>query len=170
MEELAKRPGLVASVSVGTGNVAVTHYVYGRYDMATQDAPIAISFQVSEEDLDATSGEAWQRALRFGTPAEFTARNVSTELPGGLGESVELAQMRVGPATNLEMGPYKIRLGILDPVGLLLADAIIEMQPVTQGLTGGVPTAPSWEVLSTSRCSSHPRMSQLGISQCDSHP
>ena len=137
MEELAERPDLVASVSAGTGDVAVTHHVYARYDMATQDAPIAISFQVNEEDLDTTSGEAWQRALRFGTPVELTARNVTAGLPGGLGDTVELAQMQIGPALNPTVGPYKIRLGVLDPAGLLLADAVIDMQPVTQGLAGG---------------------------------
>jgi hypothetical protein len=137
MEELAARPGLVASVSAGTGDVAVTHHVYARYDMATQDAPIAISFQVDEEDLDTTSDEAWQRALRFGTPAELTVRNLSSGLPGGLGENFELAKMRIGPAANPAAGPYKLRLGILDPDGLLLADALIEMEPVTRGLTGG---------------------------------
>ena len=137
MEELAARPGLVASVSAGTGDVAVTHHVYARYEMATQDAPIALSFQVNEEDLDTTSEEAWQRALRFGTPAELTVRNLSSGLPGGLGGSIELAEMRIGPAANPATGPYRLRLGILDPDGLLLADALIEMEPVTQGLIGG---------------------------------
>jgi hypothetical protein len=131
------RPGLIASVTAGTEELAVTHRVFARYRMATQDAPIPLSFQVHEEDLDAETSEAWERALRFGTPAELTVRNFTSGLPGGLGDVFELAGMRIGPVPSSAVAPYKIRLGILDPEDNLRADAIIDMRPVTQGPMGG---------------------------------
>jgi len=131
------RPYLVARVSHGNEERAVTVRIFARYRMATEDAPIPISFDVDEEDLAAGQIEAWQRSLRYGTPAEVIARNVVAGLPGGLGDVVEMASLRFGPALNPQAGPYRIRLGVLDPDGRLLADAIMEMEPATQGLMGG---------------------------------
>jgi hypothetical protein len=131
------RPGLVATASKGSTELAVTHRVFARYLMATQDAPIPISFQVHEEDLDPETIEAWQRTLRFGTPAELMVRNLTSGLPGGLGESIERASVRIGPASSSPMVPFKIRLGILDPDDRLLADAIVDITTVTQGVEGG---------------------------------
>ena len=131
------RPHLIARVSAGSGERAVTHRVYSRYRMAAEDAPIPLSFQVDEEDLDAKASEAWQRALRYGTEAELIARNVVSGLPGGLGDTIEVAGIRIGPASRPGAEPYRIRLGALDPEGRLLADAVIEMRPPTQGPLGG---------------------------------
>jgi hypothetical protein len=131
------RPHLVARVSHGSDDLAVTIRVYARYRMATEDAPIPFSFQVDEEDLEPEQIEAWQRALRYGTPAEVIARDVVAGLPGGLGDEVEMAALRFGPASDPRAGPYRIRLGILDPEGRLLADAVLDMDPATQGIMGG---------------------------------
>ena len=133
----AARPNLVARVDVGSDEVTVTHRVYARYRMATEDAPIPISFQVDEADLAPHEVLVWDDALRYGTPAVVRVRNLSSGLPGGLDESFESALMRIGPPSNQQARPYKIRLGVLDQHGRLLADAVVEMRPVTQGPLGG---------------------------------
>jgi hypothetical protein len=131
------RPFLVARVTQGNDEIAVTMRVFARYVMATEDAPIPLSFNVDEEDLSPEQTEAWQRTLRYGTPSEVVARNVAAGLPGGLGDTIEAAVVRIGPALNEHSAPYRLRLGILDPEGRLLADAILEMQSPTQGPMGG---------------------------------
>jgi hypothetical protein len=133
----SERPHLVARVSHGSDELAVTIRVYSRYRMATQDAPIPLSFHVDEEDLTPEALEAWERALRYGTPAEVIARDVVAGLPGGLGEEIESAMLRINLASGPESPPRRIRLGVLDPSGRLLADAVVEMDPSTHGVLGG---------------------------------
>jgi hypothetical protein len=131
------RPGLLASVQNVFDGVAVTHHVFARYDFATHDAPIPLSFQVVESDLDPKTLEAWKQSLLFGTPAEIEVRNLSSGLPGGLDETFDRGLLRIGPARDPSMSPQRLRLGVIDEQGEVLADVVIEMEALTQGFQGG---------------------------------
>jgi hypothetical protein len=131
------RPGMVASVTSGVDDVAVTHRIFARHAMASSDAPIPLKFEVHATDLDDESLKAWTKALRFGTPAQITVRNVVSDLPGGLNETVELAGMRIAPVPRPKAAPYRLKLRILDPNDQVISEAVIEMKETTQGTEGG---------------------------------
>ena len=137
-EDFLSRPGLVASVTTGNSDVAVTHHIFARYAEATTDAPVALSFQVDERDLDSATKEAWIKTLKFGSPSTVNVRNLSSNLPGGLGEMVDFAGIQIGPSSSLVEGKYELRLGIFSSDGVMLADALVHMDSPSQGFLGGV--------------------------------
>lgn len=137
-KDYVSRPGLIVSTSTGNEELAVTHNIFARYVEATKDAPVAFSFQVDERDLDEESRDAWIKTLRFGSPSNLIVRNLDERLPFGLGEKVDLAWMKIQPASRSDGDRYAVRLGVFSPDGLLVSDVVVQMEAASQGILGGV--------------------------------
>lgn len=137
---LRERPWLVASVTVGSDDVAVTHHVYARYQMATEDAPLPLKFNVQPGRFDEATAAAWDRALTYGTPVELplgTVTDVEMELPGGLGAALSEAGMRIYAARSRRR-PYRVRVRAIDESDVVLAEVVVQMAAPTTGLRGGI--------------------------------
>lgn len=132
-------PWLVASHSNLHDGVCVTHHIFARYLMATEDAPIALTFNVQSGRFDAATAEAWGRALQYGTDVQLpsgTVTDLHIEMPGGLGGTFSEAAlwMSGSPASNAQ--PYRLKLRLIDTTGAVVAEAIVEMESVTRGRRG----------------------------------
>ncbi|MDJ0769819.1 MAG: hypothetical protein QNJ12_13540 [Ilumatobacter sp.] len=133
-------PTLVASWSLGSANSVITFDIHARYLQATEDRPIPVTFTVHSDRLEGAAAEAWDRMLRYGTPATVEAPAVSDAeigLPIAAGLSEEVALIRFGPGVPSGARPYKLRMRLIDPNGLDVAETTLDMQPVTRGMTGG---------------------------------
>lgn len=135
-----EQPGLVASFAHGRDGVAVIHHIFARYRMATEDAPIPLTFTVQQGEMDNATAAEWQRAIRYGTPVLLpigTVTDAHFGLPGGLAANPAEIVMRMSAASGDSARPYRLRLRLVDPEGLQLADALMAMEPVTRGMIGG---------------------------------
>ncbi len=143
---LANRPNLLASASRTENDVCVTVHIIARYELATADAPIAISFTIDPAAMDETTQAAWESALRYGTSVELGLGVVNYSevgLPAGLGWSGENVVIRVGSARSLALPGGRIRWCIVPPGSGLaqpIAEVLILCDAPTLGPQGGTRT------------------------------
>jgi hypothetical protein len=139
---LFERPYLVASVIEGGPGGYVTFHVYARYASAPEDRPIPITFEVSKTDLTPEASEAVESMLRYGTPVDLPAaaiRNLSIDMPGGLGVTAVTGEIQMGPARGVADRPSRVVWAIVPSSGIQpIAQLTFDMQPPTRGGLGGV--------------------------------
>lgn len=138
VQSLTDRRGLIGSFTYGEADVAVTHHVYGKYANATDDRPVPLTFTVCRDQMDEAVTEEWDRALRYGTPVRLPPGVVTVlnfGLPGGLegGGGSEGSLWMSAASANASHG-YPLRLRVEGPDGEPLAEAVLQMDPVTRGL------------------------------------
>ena len=134
---LLEEEGLVASGSLVGGDLAITHHIYARYHDATEDRPIPLTFSLRAGDMDDSVAEAWERAMRYGTPVTVPSPYVTDlrfGLPGGLEHHADEGTIRLGPAHPENAKPYRLRLQVVAPDDELLEEVVLDMAPVTRGI------------------------------------
>ena len=127
--------GLVFATQIGDADRTITFRVFARFNEATYERPLPIHVTWNvEEGTDAA--EALKDWIDFGTPfsAPPGSANLDLDLPGGLGGRVEGAATSVGPPADAS--GYDLRLYTFDPPGNELASALVNMRPITTGVSG----------------------------------
>lgn len=135
----AALPGLVASLSIGDNEGYVTHHVFAKFDAAPNYRPVPLTFNVHQDRMDAVVAAEWERALRYGTAVRLPhgiVSDLAIDLPGGLGASHPEASMWFGPARPEAAAPYRLRVGIVDDSSHLIAETVLDMEPITAGIAG----------------------------------
>jgi len=135
--EVADQPGLVAAVQESDGKRWVTFRVLARCAESLIERPVPLSIRITAEP-----GSDLHRDIeafdKYGTP--FTAptgtANADIGLPGGLGGSITGGSVRIEPAAGPPGAGYDIRLQVADPVGDVIAETLVHMQPPTTGPSG----------------------------------
>lgn len=138
---LVAKDGLVASVTQASADVAVTHHVFAKYAMATEDSPIPLTFNVAIADFDEETAKAWERSMRYGTEVALpygSVRDFHAELPGGLPGEAAVGGARLFPVEGGPDRPYRLRVRALSHENDVLAEALLDMEPVTRGPLGGI--------------------------------
>jgi hypothetical protein len=139
---LFERPYLVASVINGGPGGYVTFHVYARYASAPEDRPIPITFEVSKTELTPETSEAVEAMLRYGTPVDLPAaaiRNLSIDMPGGLGITTVAGDIRLGPARGDSDRSSRAVWAIVPPDDMKpVAQLSFDMQLPTRGALGGM--------------------------------
>jgi hypothetical protein len=131
-------PGLILAMTSGCTDqdgTAVTVKVFPRFAeaLAFRPIPMTVTFQVDpgsqfEQDL--------KSFRKFGTPLEAPAGSVSldADLPGGLNGSFDGGSAKIGPALRTDnTGTYVLRFAAVDPTGSVVAEALLDMEPVSVG-------------------------------------
>jgi hypothetical protein len=136
---LFDRPYLVASATDSQPEGYVTFHVYARYALVPEDRPIPVKFTVSGADLTPEAAEAVEAMLRYGRPVDLPAaaiRDLSVDMPGGLGIADVSGGIKIGPARSAADRPSRVTWAIVPPDG---------MQPVAQLVFDmEAPTRPAW--------------------------
>ncbi|WP_226366986.1 hypothetical protein [Pseudonocardia sp. ICBG162] len=135
-------PLLVAAVQRGTpgrgadDGTVVTIKVYARCRMSVYERPIPGSFVV-----DPTGDDDLARDLelfhQYGRPFQIPqgALTVDVDLPGGLGGVMEGASGQITPASE-PGAEQQLYIAVADPDGQVLAEPLVDMQPLTGGVLG----------------------------------
>ena len=138
---LFERPYLVASVIDGGPGGYVTFHVYARYASAPEDRPIPITFEVSKTELTPEVSEAVDAMLRYGTPVDLPAaaiRNLSIDMPGGLGITTVTGDIQLGPARDSDRASRVVWAIVPTDDMQPLSQLTFDMQPPTRGALGGM--------------------------------
>jgi hypothetical protein len=139
---LFERPYLVASVIDSGPGWCVTFHIYARYLSAPEDRPIPISFAVSGTDLTPEMAEAVNAMLRYGTPVDLPAaaiRDLTFDMPGGLGLDGGTGNVSLGPAHGHGDTPARVVWAIVPPDSLQpIAQLSFEMEAPTRGALDGI--------------------------------
>ncbi|MFY1587321.1 hypothetical protein ACN267_22750 [Micromonospora sp. WMMD734] len=132
------KPGLVFTHAEGKEGCFVTFDVYARYAEAVRDSPITI-----QGVLSAPAGTDEAKALeefhRYG--AHFSRLDLGSgfviSAPGGLGGELDAGTFTVGPTVeDLAVPPRPIRLQVIDPADVVLAEVEVFLKKPTYGLGG----------------------------------
>lgn len=127
---------LVAAVQQGSDAGCVTVKVFARFREAVVERPVpgSVSFDPSEHDELARDLDLFGR---FGRPFNAPAGTVTGEmdLPGGLGGNFEGAAAQIGPPQD-GMDNEQLRFAVLSPDDEVLAEPVLNMQPMFRGSAG----------------------------------
>jgi hypothetical protein len=142
--EVHEEPFLVAVRMKKTDVACVTFRVYALFNVAEAEqeraAPGSMRFSFADDSPEA---EALRSHYDFGAPAtvedpDGDAILLHVDLPGGLGGTFRGGRLTLGPARTDDAQPYRVRLQVLAPDGQEIATCILQMEPVTTGISGGI--------------------------------
>jgi hypothetical protein len=135
--EFADQPGLVAALQEGDGKRWVTIKVFARCAESLAERPVPLSIWITVEP-----GSDLQRDIeafdKYGAPFTAPAGTTDAEiaLPGGLGGAITGGSVRIEAPVGAPGTGHDIRLQVTDPVGEVIAETLVHMQPPTTGPSG----------------------------------
>lgn len=112
----------------------LTILIFPRYIEALADRPITGDFVVPVDSNGSPIDAAASSFLEFGVAGEFAVKDLTADLPGGLGEEATDAVVRVGPVTGDAAAPYELRFVTVNEQGEPLGEALCFMEPATVGV------------------------------------
>ncbi len=134
---IAPTPDLVAAATSRTPDRqrAVTIRVFARYEQATEDREIPLSWSVSAE-ASSSDQKAYLDFINYGVQAARVPGQITVDLPGGLALHEAEGYLTFGPSTT--GAPAELwTLSVLDESGsATLAEVDMRGGPPTSGLTG----------------------------------
>lgn len=137
-DEALSKVGAVCSLTSWDGETAGIVTIYPKYDAALLDRPIPIEAQLSYGS-DGPIAAAVERFLDFGSPLALPAgvvKELTVDLPGGLGASYANASISLGPSRGTpDLPPANAR--VVDPDGAVLAGIVLVFTSRAGGIRGG---------------------------------
>ncbi|GAA1777963.1 hypothetical protein [Luedemannella helvata] len=121
------------------GTAAVT--IWPKYAGAEHDRPIKVDtlFQFPDDNKGRAAAKAFKETLDYGTPITLSpeyVKRVAFHLPGGLSESFEGGEIRIGQSESLTADEFSAQLRIIDENGRSRAQIPLRGRPRNSGRRG----------------------------------
>jgi hypothetical protein len=119
------------------GDRWVTFKIFARFREALAERPVPGNLEIRAEPGSDLHHDL-ELFHRYGRPLNIPsgAATFSMDLPGGLGGGPFLVErMLIGPAAS-NAATRELRLSILDAIGTVLAETLVQMEPATTGMSG----------------------------------
>ncbi|MFI5954934.1 hypothetical protein [Cryptosporangium sp. NPDC051539] len=135
--DVAEEPWLVAAVQKSTPQRCVTVKIFARCKQSVIERPIPIQISIL-----ADPGSDLERKIdafdKYGQPLRTQGQGVLSGIarfPGGFEFDLSGGSASITPVSRPE-DAYRLRMQVIDPSGHVIAAAMLDMEPVSQGLSG----------------------------------
>lgn len=133
-------PFLVAVAQQSTDSTCVTFRIHARFADADVERPVPMSVRIRLPQ-DPAELAAIRGFHDFGAPLtvedpEGNKIEWDIDLPGGLGGRFQGGRLSFGPARTDDARPYRLRMQVTGPDGREISTSMLDMEPVTRGVSG----------------------------------